>query len=47
MAVTESEVAGSFSKIGEDPSDKTFIAKCERDTSVERQLAGGGSLVVV
>lgn len=28
-AVTESEVAGSLSKIGEDPSDKGFIAKCE------------------
>ncbi|CAN0501996.1 unnamed protein product, partial [Ectocarpus sp. 12 AP-2014] len=27
-AVTESEVAGSFSKIGEDPSDKDFIGKC-------------------
>lgn len=30
MAVTESEVAGAFSKIGEDPSDKVFIGKCER-----------------
>ncbi|CAM9922839.1 unnamed protein product, partial [Scytosiphon promiscuus] len=27
-AATESEVAGSLSKIGEDPSDRDFIAKC-------------------
>ena len=38
MAVTESEVAGAFSKIGEDPSDKVFIGKCER------QAHGRGSL---
>lgn len=30
MAVTETEVAGAFSKIGEDPSDKDFMGKCER-----------------
>lgn len=29
MAVTVSQLAGSFSRIGEDPSDKDFIGKCK------------------
>lgn len=29
MAVTESELAGSFSRIGEDASDKEVLSKCK------------------
>lgn len=39
MAVTESELAGSFSQIGEDASDKDFIVKCEHMVKRERESA--------
>lgn len=35
--VTESEVSGSFSKIGENPSDKDFVGKCETGRGRERE----------
>lgn len=40
MAVTESELAGSFSRIGEDASDKDFIVKCEHMVKREREREG-------
>lgn len=38
MAVTESELADSFSRIGEDASDKAFIGKCEHTRMREEEI---------
>lgn len=39
VLVTESDLAGSFKRIGEDASDKDLLAKCEeRDTGNSRSF---------